>query len=566
MEQQPEQEIWQVEANSQIYQGSFTELSQWIEEGSLLRADKVRKGNLRWIEAGRVPSLAAVFSAVENGQPIPVPVATTEKSDPTNFTVSSPLKAGSGDVLEVNAPVPPVAVGSPSEGPAIPAAVSAPVPSPVTNSTAKATDPTFCSVHADLLTAYICTSCNTSFCKGCPKTYASVKICPACGAMCDSVGQLEKKRREEMHHSMSSGGFGFGDFAASLGHPFRFGTSLVVGGAMYAALSTGQAVAGYGGPFMWVAALFCFLFANMLMFGVLSNTAESFAKGDTNSNFMPSFEDFSVWDDILRPFLLSIAAYVVSFGPFIAMMIVLAFFVIGAVNDGAIPGKNVGQNSMPATLELPNAARGAEQSERIRDLLNKEANIQRDRVASATQAAENGNSAAARQSFEQRQAELNKKLEDLAKQAQAQPNFDGAASPRSEAALMEGFVRRGFKYVLLSGIFLLWGLIYFPAACIVAGYTNSIGATINPLVGLDTMWNLGLDYVRLLLAAAALAVVGGFAALIVAVVLSPFNLPLLGNLPAKFITSFIGFYLWAVFACSIGFLLFKSRSKLKLPA
>jgi len=304
----------------------------------------------------------------------------------------------------------------------------------------------------------------------------------------------------------------------------------------------------------------------MLMFGVLSNTAESFAKGDTNSNFMPSFEDFSVWDDILRPFLLSIAAYVVSFGPFIAMMIVLAFFVIGAVNDGAIPGKNVGQNSMPATLELPNAARGAEQSERIRDLLNKEANIQRDRVASATQAAENGNSAAARQSFEQRQAELNKKLEDLAKQAQAQPNFDGAASPRSEAALMEGFVRRGFKYVLLSGIFLLWGLIYFPAACIVAGYTNSIGATINPLVGLDTMWNLGLDYVRLLLAAAALAVVGGFAALIVAVVLSPFNLPLLGNLPAKFITSFIGFYLWAVFACSIGFLLFKSRSKLKLPA
>lgn len=566
MEHQPEQEIWQVEANSEIYQGSFDELSKWIEEGSLLRADKVRKGNLRWIEAGRVPSLAAVFSAVENGQPIPVPVAPTEKVDTTNFTVSSPLKVESDDLLEVNAPVPPSAVASLSEEPAIPAAVSVPVPSNATNSTPKATDPTFCSVHADLMTAYICTSCNASFCKGCPKTYASVKICPACGAMCESVGQLEKKRREEMHHSMSSGGFGFGDFAASIGHPFRFGTSLVVGGAMYAALSTGQAVAGYGGPFMWVAALFCFLFANMLMFGVLSNTAEAFAKGDTNSNFMPSFEDFSVWDDILRPFFLSIAAYVVSFGPFIAMMIVLAFFVLGAVKDGVIPGQGLAQSAVPAASELPNAAKGAEQSERIRDLLNKQANVQRDRVASATQSAESGNSAAGQEDIARRQAELNKEFETLAKQAQTQRNFPGANSQGSEGALIESFVRRGFKYMLLAGVFLLWGLIYFPAACIVAGYTNSIGATINPLVGLDTMWNLGLDYIRLLLIAAALAFVGGFAALIVVTVLSPFNLPLLGNIPAKFVTSFIGFYLWAVFACSIGFLLFKSRSKLRLPS
>ena len=122
------------------------------------------------------------------------------------------------------------------------------------------------------------------------------------------------------------------------------------------------------------------------------------------------------------------------------------------------------------------------------------------------------------------------------------------------------------KYLLLAGIFMLWGLIYFPAACIVAGYTTSIRATINPLVGLDTMWNLGLDYVRLLLMAFALVVVGGFAALIVAVILSPFSLPMLGNIPAKFVTSFVGFYLWAVFACAIGYLLFKSRSKLKLPS
>lgn len=524
MEKQPEQEIWQVEASSEIYQGSFAELSKWIEEGSLLRADKVRKGNLRWIEAGRVPSLAAVFTAVENGQPIPVPVAPTEKIDPTNFTVSTPVNAGSEVLSGVDSGTPVPDVSLPTEP--VVAALVDPLPS-VSNPV----DTAFCGIHRDLPTAYICASCNGHFCKGCPKTYASVKICPTCGAMCESIGQLEKKRREEMHHSVAGGGFGFGDFAASIGHPFQFGTSLIVGGAMYAALSTGQAVAGFGGPLMWVAALFCFLFSNMITFGVLSHTADAFAKGDTNSNFFPSFEDFSVWDDILRPFFLSIAAYVVSFGPLIAMMIVLVFFVIGAVKEGVIPGQSLAQNEIPVASELPNAAKGAEQSARIRELLNKQANLQKDRVASATEPAEIGNSTVQPESIDQRQADLNREFESLTKQVQAQQAQPPAGSPGADAATIQSFVRRGFKYVLLAGVFLLWGLIYFPAACIVAGYTNSIGATINPLVGLDTMWNLGLDYVRLLIMAAALLVLGGFLAFIVGVVLSPFNLPMLGNIP-----------------------------------
>ena len=563
MEQHHDQEIWQVEASGQIYQGSFTELSAWIQEGSLLRADKVRKGNLRWIEAGRVPSLALVFGAVEKGEPIVVPAGVTEKVDPTQFTVSTANEIDAEDLLGLNEHEN-IALEGESTG--LPESIIVPVAASVATPPPANSDRGFCQTHKDNPTAYVCTGCGGFFCKGCPKTYASVKICPACGAMCDSVGEAAKKRREEHKNANSSGGFGFSDFSTSISHPFNFGTSLLVGGAMYAALSTGQAVAGFGGPFMWVAALFCFMFANMLTFGVLSNTAEAFAKGETNANFMPSFEDFSIWEDVLRPFFLSVAAYVVSFGPFIAMMIVLAFFVLGAVKDGVLPGQQLAESTIPAATELPNAARGAEQSEKVRELLNKQASVQRDRIASASEAAESGNSAAAQQDFDQRQAELNKEFENLAKQAQAQRNLPAAGQTGPETALIESFVRRGMKYMLLAGIFMLWGLIYFPAACIVAGYTTSIRATINPLVGLDTMWNLGLDYVRLLLMAFALVVVGGFAALIVAVILSPFSLPMLGNIPAKFVTSFIGFYLWAVFACAIGYLLFKSRSKLKLPS
>ncbi|HQU94107.1 MAG TPA: hypothetical protein PLK77_17550, partial [Pyrinomonadaceae bacterium] len=58
-------EIWQVDVNGTIYDAAFGELPEWIDGGSLMPGDKVRKGNLRWIEARRVPSLVPFFNAKE---------------------------------------------------------------------------------------------------------------------------------------------------------------------------------------------------------------------------------------------------------------------------------------------------------------------------------------------------------------------------------------------------------------------------------------------------------------------------------------------------------------------
>src|SRR5688572_30586894 len=71
-------EIWQVEVGGQIYEAPFVELGDWIGEGSLLPQDKVRKGNLRWIEARRVPNLVPFFNAKEQGLPMPVMVSTVD--------------------------------------------------------------------------------------------------------------------------------------------------------------------------------------------------------------------------------------------------------------------------------------------------------------------------------------------------------------------------------------------------------------------------------------------------------------------------------------------------------
>src|SRR5215468_9216447 len=74
-------EFWQVEVNGQVYEADFAELTVWIAEGSLLPEDKVRRGNLRWIEARKVPPLVAFFNAKANGAPPPPVVVSTTIAD-----------------------------------------------------------------------------------------------------------------------------------------------------------------------------------------------------------------------------------------------------------------------------------------------------------------------------------------------------------------------------------------------------------------------------------------------------------------------------------------------------
>jgi hypothetical protein len=140
-------EIWQVDAGGEIYQGSFDELTQWIAEGSLLPQDKVRRGNLRWIEAQKVPLFLKFFNAKELGA-VP-PVVTT--NSPTPF----------------------------------PSAVSAPN---INLDQAK-----FCLVHIETEAKFVCDGCTNFFCKECPSSFgAEVKICPMCGAMCKDLGKAVK--------------------------------------------------------------------------------------------------------------------------------------------------------------------------------------------------------------------------------------------------------------------------------------------------------------------------------------------------------------------------------------
>ena len=51
---------------------------------------------------------------------------------------------------------------------------------------------------------------------------------------------------------------------------------------------------------------------------------------------------------------------------------------------------------------------------------------------------------------------------------------------------------------------------------------------------------------------------------ILGLLLSPFDMPGFGNIPAKFLASFAGFYFTVVFAVILGRALYKNSDKLKL--
>lgn len=539
-DQDQSQEIWQVESGGQIFETNFAELTTWINESSLLRIDRVRKGNLRWIEAGKVPSLAVVFNAKESGEPPPPPVITLTKLGPTSLPGESTRNPPNYAPVTTSENADPSMAGEP-----------------------------VCSMHPDVSAAYDCETCGNQFCKACPNSYGgTVKICPFCGAMCKPLPKVEKVQTTIYYPEV--GGFGFGDFMASLAYPFKFKTSLIMGAIMFMFLSLGQSVVSFGGIFMLWGAIACFMLANTLTFGILANTVENFSQGKLGLNFMPSFDDFSLWDDVVHPFFLMIGVYISSFGPLLVVVILGVFFILSPVKEELNSISDDATRTVAPSL--PYAANAARQSEKVREIIDKNANQQQRRVETLESGVVPPGGLADRETLTNPSEFGDDEVADLEKLIQESRRSqlesvvgkapDTVANER--AAMFKQILGYGALLLIAGGLCLLWGLFYFPAACAVASYTRSFGATLNPAVGLDTIRRLGLDYVKILLMGLCLAIASGMIGGVLGIVLSPFDLPRVGNLPATAIGSLFGFYFSVVFSCVIGFALYKSAERLRL--
>lgn len=533
----PATEIWQVDAGGEIYQGSLEELTQWITEGALLPQDKVRRGNLRWIEAQKVPTLLKFFNAQASGAIPPV--------------------------VTINSPTP------------FPQAVSAPI---IDLNQAK-----LCLVHIQTEAKFVCDGCANFFCKECPNSFGgTVKVCPMCGAMCQSLEKAIEKSRKSLNYQRTvTEGFGFTDFARAFVYPFKYPTSFIFGALFYGFFSVASQASSIGGIYLLSGSLFCWMLANMLTFGILSNVVENMLQGKLDENFMPGFDNFNLWDDAIHPLFLNISVYLSSFGLLILLCVAMFFFFTNSLKPTDSQALKAVQTAAPDAAPNFGAAQNANQqidffremAEKTGQQLTKEQQeMLRQRSEQLAQEADSAESGGVKKipptvaydeeaEFQQMNEMINKTRQSQLESAIGKPSED-------EQMNLKGVYKQVWTwagpFIFLAGIAFLWGIFYLPVAYIVAAYTRNVRSVFNPAIGLDTIKRLGVDYVKILLMGFILWIIAVVIGVILSLVFAPFDLPRLGNIPVIAVGSIVTFYLSIVYSIILGSALYKNSNQFPL--
>ena len=483
MSAQPE--VWRVSTVEGIFETDLETLKQWIGEGCVLPTDKVSKGNLSWIEAGRVPTLKSAFNP--GTPPAPKPTGTSFEA----FVESNP--AYTNPENETSPATTWVEPDRDHEAP---------------RSTA-------CHNHPETEPDYVCRMCGAFFCKHCTRfVNGRVPVCPLCGDLCHEYRAVQAQlARAEFQGS----GFGMEDFVRAIRYPLQHKGALLSGALIYAFLL----FLGFRGS----------LVAWMIMFGCISHVISQVAWGRLNRSFMPDFSAFSFWDDLVVPAFLGVGITVVTWGPVIALVFALIFGVIsGGIESSHLRGPDhVAESSGPniSVLTDPNADPAKLEAE-------------------------------------------NKKLQDLRPGAQivreAEQSKDEANDPAGLLRYLITYAGSGMAIGLLLLLFVGWGLFYYPMALTVAGYTQSLGSVLNPLVGLDTIRRMGTTYFKGFGMVVVVQLVALIVGAIISVITSPLTLPFMGNLVGNFINATFTFYFNLVIACVLGLSLFKCADRLGISA
>jgi len=486
MSAQPE--VWRVSTVEGVFETDLETLKQWIAEGCVLPTDKVTKGNLSWIEAGRVPKLKGAF----NGDVTPASVAVSSSFD---------TFVDSGSAFE-----------NPSPTQSTPETSGARVDTPSKVHTPSNTG--VCHNHPEADPAYVCRMCAAVFCKTCPRFTNRIPICPLCGDLCHEYRTVtEKTARAELQSS----GFGIEDFIRAIRYPFNHKIALLSGALIYGLLL----LAGFRGSVL----------AAVIMFGCISHVISQVAWGRLNRSFMPDFSAFSLWDDLVVPIFLGLGIMIVSWGPVIALVIALMF---GVLRGGGVSPSPLGTDHVTAD------STGLTDQD-LKVLMDPE-----------------GDPA--------KQAEANKKLDDLRPGAQiareAERSKAEASDPLGPLGNLLPYLGAGVFIGLLFLLFIGWGVFYYPMALTVAGYTQSFGSVLNPLVGLDTIRRMGATYFKAFAMVVVVQVVSFVVGVLIAFITSPFTLPFMGNMVGNFINATFTFYFNLVVACILGLSLFKCADRL----
>lgn len=164
-----------------------------------------------------------------------------------------------------------------------------------------------------------------------------------------------------------------------------------------------------------------------------------------------------------------------------------------------------------------------------------------------------------------KEEELRKKMQELHPAGQFS-RIAEESKERDESSLAT--LRWLFSVPALIIPFLLlalaWAVFYYPMALTVAGYTEDFWSVINPMVGLDTIRRMGATYFKAFGMYLSVQMAGSFLALMAYILLAPFNMPFVGNLPARYVEGTITFSTSLMIACLLGLALYKSADRLDI--
>jgi hypothetical protein len=163
---QSSQKDWTVEVQGQIFEADLDELKQWIVEGAVLPTDRVRRGSLRWLAAEKVPEIYAFFNSSDFNSAASTPADTDNSSAGNDSQTQLALENSLAESEWIAAQ----------------------------ESTEK-----ICFSHPGADAVFACDVCRNFFCKTCPNSYGSVKLCPVCGALCRGADEAM-----EVHKSIGA--------------------------------------------------------------------------------------------------------------------------------------------------------------------------------------------------------------------------------------------------------------------------------------------------------------------------------------------------------------------------
>jgi hypothetical protein len=419
-------------------------------------------------------------------------------------------------VAKMPPPPPPVFVEDPFEPVAEPAQFD-PVSDTPPIEDATAAPQRVCHYHPEVAAQYVCRVCTAEFCDQCPEfvTGNSVAHCALCGNTCNRIETAV--RITASREVLGDAGFGVADLSRAFLYPFQHKFVLLFGAVVYGLFQ----LAGFWGR----------LAAYVLMFGCITRVISQVAWGRIAQNFMPDFSEFELWDDLAVPVALGVGITIVTLGPTIFLVLVLVLgFGAGRSSLAVSPSAEAQSSGLTkedlSTLADPNA-----DGKKL-----EEANKKLNQIRPGH--------------------ELNQEAEKSKEEN----------SPFASWRLMMLVFGGSVVMVLLLLLTLAWALFYYPMALAVAGYTESFGAVINPMVGIDTIRRMGSTYFKAFGMVLGIQAISFVVAVVVAVVTAPFVMPFIGNLPGTFIQGSFTFYFNLVIACLLGLSLYKCGDRLGIEA